>query len=619
MPQKTPAFKWMGVATVGEEILIFRRDSDAPPGLFQIGLSRDGHKFEIFKEWGEVIKENGTQEKIEGGQVHMSEAVVSLYFLTYSFSRGNEHFLAGAKWAGFSHWQKTGTIAPIQEGESGSIVPDFLYKDKLVAYFGGTSLYLADSYDGESWKVYSKPVWSLPKKDIEEGFKARIGTFYTTYSGILLIYFRYKQGEYSLHTLLLDKKDPKKVLWAPTEPLWKKTGEFGNVEMSPLGVAKMDRRLIAYWQDAEGKIYAVDFPEFDHRGTIKKPKTTFPTLEKLKHNPVLEPVSSNPWESKAVFNAAVVSDRDTIHFIYRAVGDDDISVLGYAASHDGFAIDERQNKPAYLPRKHFEGCYTFWHKRGYYDWPFMSGGGGFGGCEDPRITKIDGKFYMIYVAFDGSTPPRLALTSISEEDFHNKNWDWSDPVLISKPGVIDKSGCILPEKVDDKYIIFHRVFPDIQVDFVDSLDFDGKTFLKSEHRIRTRPTMWDSRKVGLGATPIKTDDGWLMIYNAVDDKDDRHYKLGAMLLDKNDPTHVLYRSNAPILAPTENYENDLLKYGIVYCCGAAVKDDNLLVYYGGSDAVLAGATANLPEFINDLKGTGRPVLKPLRKEVHFNA
>src|SRR5690606_783266 len=154
-----------------------------------------------------------------------------------------------------------------------------------------------------------------------------------------------------------------------------------------------------------------------------------------------------------------------------------------------------------------------------------------GGCEDPRMTKIDDRFYVVYVAYDGRNGPRLAMTSIDENDFHNKKWDaWKDPVLISRPGIIDKSGTILPEKVNGKYVIFHRVFPDILVDYVDSLDeFDGKTWLKGEYKISPREDNWDSRKIGVGATPIKTDYGWLVIYNAVDDKDDSKYLMGAML------------------------------------------------------------------------------------------
>jgi len=85
-----------------------------------------------------------------------------------------------------------------------------------------------------------------------------------------------------------------------------------------------------------------------------------------------------------------------------------------------------------------------------------------------------------------------------------------------------------------------------------------------------------------------------------------------MLLDPNDPTKVLYRSNHPLIEPTEHYENGLAKFGIVYPCGAVIKDDKLLVYYGGSDSVTCVATANLEEFIKDLKEGSNIVLSPVK-------
>ena len=157
----------------------------------------------------------------------------------------------------------------------------------------------------------------------------------------------------------------------------------------------------------------------------------------------------------------------------------------------------------------------------------------------------------------------------------------------------------------------HRVFPNILIDFVDSLDFDGRTYLKGEHKIAPRSNeWWDSRKIGAGAPPLKTKDGWLLIYQAVDDKDASEYKVGAMLLDLNDPTKVLYRSAQPILEPREDYENHGFKAGVVYPCGAVIKDGTLFVYYGGADSYVCVATAKLDKFLNNLKTTGITNLKP---------
>ncbi len=279
--------------------------------------------------------------------------------------------------------------------------------------------------------------------------------------------------------------------------------------------------------------------------------------------------------------------------------------MGYAESEDGINFSKRLNQPVYKATEPFEVRSPYSSQESALR--FMSGGS-YSGCEDPRVTKIGDRLYMIYVAFNGWEGPRLALTSILYEDFLSKNFLWEKPVLISPPGVIDKSGCLLPEKINDKYVIFHRIYPDILIDFVDDLEFDGTTWLKGEFKISPRANMWDSRKVGAGAPPIKTNEGWLLIYQGVTDADDSKYKVGAMLLDLKDPTKVLYRTNHPIIEPTEHYENGLAKFGIVYPCGAIVIKDQLLVYYGGSDSVTCVASASLSEFLKELKGTSEAKL-----------
>jgi beta-1,2-mannobiose phosphorylase / 1,2-beta-oligomannan phosphorylase len=348
----------------------------------------------------------------------------------------------------------------------------------------------------------------------------------------------------------------------------------------------------------------------------------------LKHhgNPIIEPRPHLAWESKATFNPGAVEVGGKIHLLYRAIGDNDISVVGHAVSYDGLNIAERSDEPAYIPelipdaKMKISGTPQP-NGSGVY----VSGGGWWGGSEDPRATYIkeDSKVYMLYVAFDGWSPPRVAMTSIDVANFLAKKWDtWSQAKVISMPpeqlakdsrfrDVVDKNACLLPEKINGKYVIFHRIFPDILVDFVDDLDFEGAhgaEYLKGEHKISPRPGYWDSRKVGAGAPPIKTKDGWLLIYQAVGDADAGRYKIGAMMLDLHDPTKVLYRCNEPVLSPEEWYENTGWKSGVVYPCGAVEKDGTLFVYYGGADSVVCVATAKLDEFIDHLKKDGAPKL-----------
>jgi len=329
-------------------------------------------------------------------------------------------------------------------------------------------------------------------------------------------------------------------------------------------------------------------------------------LERHESNPIIEPREGNFWEMKATFNpGAIYADR-RVHLLYRAIGADDISVLGYAASEDGITITERLDEPAFIPST---------TKKPDPNEPatlpaYCSGGGWNGGCEDPRLTLIDDKVYLMYTAFDGWGSIRIALSSIDLGDFLKKNWDWKKPALISPPGEIHKNWMLFPEKINGKFALLHSISPEIRVDYFDTLDE-----LEREERVVTsrydrisRTGSWDSWIRGAGPPPIRTKFGWLLFYHAMDIRDPDRYKLGAMILDANDPTKILYRTRVPILEPDMYYENSGFKSGVVYSCGAVVKDGELYVYYGGGDSVVCVAMANLDMFLDELRKYGTPHL-----------
>lgn len=488
------------------------------------------------------------------------------------------------------------TIAEIpQINEYGQIISDFKFEDNFIAYVGGSNIRILISKDLKTWKYYRYGV-------IKNRDKARyeIGLTLKTNSGIAVIYFK-KKKTYSMEALIFDQNLPGKIIYKSNDKIWtapKEWNQYGQ-NIIPAGIVIKDGSLISYWNLNNKEILAV----FHAPKLIRQEKKQFPliTLKKIKENPILKPLTEHFWESKAVFNPAAIYEGGKIHLIYRAIGDSDVSTLGYATTRDGINIDERLNDPIFIPtnlvntqnRKRLQKTNIVQN--------FTSGGGGYGGAEDPRLTKIGKRLYMTYVNYDGWSHPRVALTSISTEDFVNRHWNWDEPVLISPPGVVDKNAVIFPEKINGKYVIMHRIFPNILIDFVDNLDFDGNTYLKGEYKISPRAKFWDSRKIGAGPPPIKTKDGWLLIYHAVDDKDPGRYKMGAMLLDLNDPTKVLARNYKPILEPIESYENEGMKYGVAYPCGAVAMKDYLYVYYGGADMVTCCAKAYLPNFLDDLK------------------
>lgn len=320
-------------------------------------------------------------------------------------------------------------------------------------------------------------------------------------------------------------------------------------------------------------------------------------LDRAIHNPIIEPREYS-WESKATLNPAAVINNNKIHLVYRAIGDDDSSVLGYANSPDGYNFYDR---PPYAIYRRYNSFSRTDKTISPID--YVSGGGWNGGCEDPRLTILGDKVYMLYTAFDGWGSLRIALTSISLNDFENKRWNWKSPVLISPPGEIHKNWVLFPEKINGKFAILHSFYPDIRIDYFDSLDeLDGNNFIKSDN---TRPIdntrTWDSWFRGVGPTPIKTELGWLILYHAMDHRHPDRYRMGALILDLKNPTRVLYRSETPILEPEKDYENNGYKWGVVYSCGAVVKNGELFVYYGGADKVIGVATIKLADLLNDLK------------------
>jgi len=324
-------------------------------------------------------------------------------------------------------------------------------------------------------------------------------------------------------------------------------------------------------------------------------------LTRTEQNPIIAPRPENGWEAWQTFNPGAILVNDKVHFLYRGIGHDGISRFGYAVSNDGFTIYDRLSYPVYTHET---------KKRVFNIYSYCSGGS-WGGAEDPRLVRVgdEDTIYVTYTACVGGL--RVGLTSIQVDDFINGRWKWRPPVCISPPGQVHKNWLIFPEKINGRYAILHAITPEILVEYFDSLDFDGETYIcHSVDPAQIPPrkgNCWDKKLRGAGAPPIKTTEGWLVFYHAMD-TDWSKYKVGAMLLNLNDPTKILCRAQEPVLEPKEDYENSGFKPGIVYVSGAVVKNGTLLVYYGCSDSYISVAYANLNEFLKALKNETKPKL-----------
>lgn len=308
-------------------------------------------------------------------------------------------------------------------------------------------------------------------------------------------------------------------------------------------------------------------------------------LSRFAANPIVEPIKKHPWESKSVFNPGVINLKGRIYLIYRALGEDNISRLGLAVSEDGFKFTERLEEPIFEPKRKSEAR----------------------GCEDPRLTLIDGRLYMVYTAYDGLVA-QIALASIGVDDFLNYRWGaWHRHGLVF-PGFTDKDGTLFPERFNGRFAMLHRVDPHIWITFSSHLHCPWP---RKEHKIvagSTTGMTWDGRKIGAGAQPIKTKYGWLLITHGTDHT--HVYRLGVMLLDLSDPRILLYRSPNSILEPTEKCEigeaGTHCVPNVVFTCGAVPREgnkeildaeDEVLVYYGAADSAVAVATSKVADLI----------------------
>ncbi len=310
-------------------------------------------------------------------------------------------------------------------------------------------------------------------------------------------------------------------------------------------------------------------------------------LTREPNNPIMSPDGKRDWEAEGAFNPAAVEDDEGLtHIFYRAAGRDGLSRIGHATSKDGRRVDSRSPYPVYVP-VHGAGMPdggSIPAEQRRYDIVMHPSGGGWGGAEDPRVTRIGDRIYMTYTAFEGWDNMRIGLTSISLEDMKKGRWRWKRPILISSAKARSKNWVIFPEKINGKYAILHSIAPKVMIAYVDSLDAMPPIRSSADHggygtSESDRKGYWDEITKGAGTPPLKTSQGWLVLYHAVKPG---KYMVGAMLLDLKDPTKMLYRSPQPILTPDMAYENDG-KPGIVYATGAVVKNDKLFVYYGGGD------------------------------------
>ncbi|MEO8192386.1 MAG: glycoside hydrolase family 130 protein [Gemmatimonadales bacterium] len=218
------------------------------------------------------------------------------------------------------------------------------------------------------------------------------------------------------------------------------------------------------------------------------------------------------------------------------------------------------------------------------------------GVEDPRITRLGNTYWINYTAVSHHG---VATGLASTTDFRTYA---RHGIIFSPP---NRNVTIFPEKIAGKYAALHRPMPENPGQHSIWSASSSDLLAWGDHRIVAAPRAgsWDDSKVGGGAVPFRVqfggEDGWLAIYHGVT-ANPFTYSLGALLLDRNDPSRVRARSREPILKPEAPYEREGFLGGVVFTCGAIVDGDQVRVYYGAADGVTAVADLSLQEILSGL-------------------
>jgi beta-1,2-mannobiose phosphorylase / 1,2-beta-oligomannan phosphorylase len=218
------------------------------------------------------------------------------------------------------------------------------------------------------------------------------------------------------------------------------------------------------------------------------------------------------------------------------------------------------------------------------------------GIEDPRITLLDGTYWINYTAVSSHG---ISTGLASTTDFRT----------FQRHGIIfpppNRDVTIFPERIGGHYAALHRPMPEGIGRPAIWIASSSDLIAWGGHRLvaSARHGRWDDAKVGGGAVPVRVrtgaTDGWLAIYHGVTSSA-LTYSLGALLLDARDPARVIARSREPILSPETAYEREGFFGGVVFTCGLLAEGDLVRIYYGAADGVTAVADLSLAEILAGL-------------------
>lgn len=333
---------------------------------------------------------------------------------------------------------------------------------------------------------------------------------------------------------------------------------------------------------------------------------------KIKDEGIILEKTDLEFENKAVFNPACIQVGDITHLFYRAINNNNISSIGYCQLKDNKVV-KRLEKPVLFPEHDYER----------------------NGTEDPRITFLEGTYYLFYTAYDGRNAHIAYATSTDLVSFTKKglispNITYDEATEIFHQADLkekhflqklylekqiknidllwEKDASLFSKKINNQFALIHRIRPNVQIiyfnKFEDLTDDYWRIHLKNlkNHVILEPKFQFENQYIGGGCPPIETKEGWLIIYHGVEDTSlGKIYHASAALLDIENPLKVLGRLRQPLFSPKASWEKNGVTNNVVFPTGAIVKGGRLYIYYGAADKLIAAKSIDLYELLTELK------------------
>jgi len=341
-------------------------------------------------------------------------------------------------------------------------------------------------------------------------------------------------------------------------------------------------------------------------------------VKRAKENPILKPINLHAWEAEAVFNGCPIEKDNKIYLCYRAISMPHYhaaaranimsSDIGIAFSKDGIHFETESRHKFIVPEENWERF----------------------GCEDPRVTKLGGKYYIFYTALSQYPPSAEGIKVGLALSRDLKKID--EKHLVTPFNA--KAMVLFPEKINGKIwslLTVHTDRPPAKICFavfnkeqeIWSLDF-WKNWYRNFEKYSLPLQRRAQDHIEVGTPPLKTKEGWLLFYAYIRNyfSNQRLFGVEAVLLDLKDPSKIIAKFENPILTPKEYYEKIGLVPNVVFPSGAIIKDDWVYLYYGAADTTCCLAYIKLSVLLKEMlqkeriklvRFSGNPIITPKKE------